>query len=270
MSVAVPLAALAAGAGAALWMSGAPPIRGSGHERWRRATRSRRGVLALIAAAAAVGSAASVLAGHVTYAVWAALAGAASLAFTRHWRRRARRREALVRRARMLAACDLLAAELRAGRPPSVALRSAAQEWDELNEVVRADTYGADVPAAWRRIASRPGGDDLRLVAAAWSVSERTGSGLAQALGRVMTLSRTAAATRRTVDSELASARATARLIAGLPLAALAIGGTAGGDPLHFLLATPIGLACLSAGLGIGAVGLAWIERIADDVLRGR
>ena len=182
----------------------------------------------------------------------------------RSWGRR-RRRQRAADTAAVLEVCDLLAAELTVGRPPGAALRAAGQQWPPLGPVVEAFHLGADVPAALRSLAcARPGAADLRLVAAAWQVAHHSGHGLATALARTSRGIRARRRTRRLVDSELASARATARLVALLPLAVLLMGSGAGSDPWRFLLTTPVGLACLSAGLGLIGLGLWWIERLAD------
>ncbi|MDQ1105555.1 tight adherence protein B [Nocardioides zeae] len=224
---------------------------------------------AVAAAVAAAGTAAAVV-GGVRAAVWALLATGVVLGARTLLRRRREGRAAARNRERVVGLCELLAGELRAGRAPSVALAAAGEEWPAVDAVRRADALGADTVAAWRALAATPGADALDLVAAAWQISARTGAGLADALARVARLVRGTEATRRVVASELASARATARLMAGLPLVALLVGGTTGGNPVHFLLVTPLGLGCLAAGLAFGAAGLLWIERIADDVLEVR
>ncbi len=178
------------------------------------------------------------------------------------WRRR---RHRVADTAAVLEVCDLLAAELTVGRPPEAALRAAGRHWPPLGPVVEACHLGADVPAALRSLArERPGAADLRLVAAAWQVAHHSGHGLAAALGRTARGIRARRRTRRLVDSELASARATARLVALLPLAVLLMGSGAGSDPWGFLLTTTIGLACLASGLVLIGLGLWWIERLAD------
>jgi tight adherence protein B len=182
------------------------------------------------------------------------------------WRRRAAAQRAEDNAVRMAEVCDLLAAELAAGRPPQAALEEAATSWPVLAPVADVSRLGGDVPAALRSAATVPGAGGLVLLAAAWTVSRRTGGSLGSATRRVADAVRRQQATRSVVAAELASARATARLMAGLPLLALLMGSGAGADPWSFLLGTPAGLACLAAGLAAGMTGLWWIEQIARGV----
>lgn len=178
---------------------------------------------------------------------------------------RGRRRRRAADQAAVLEVCDLLAAELASGQPPGTALQVAGGRWPPLRSAVDAHHLGADVSQALRELAvARPGAGDLRWVAGAWQVAHHSGHGLAAALERTAAGLRARRRTRRLVDSELASARATARLVACLPLAVLLMGSGAGSDPWGFLLATPVGWACLLAGIALVALGLWWIERLAD------
>jgi tight adherence protein B len=195
------------------------------------------------------------------------LAGA-GLATRGLWLQRLDAGRSEVRAARLAEVCDLLAAELAAGRTPGAALEEAAQVWPELRHVADADRLGGDVPAALREVARLPGADGLRLLAAAWQVSHRLGAGLADSMQRVADATRRDQATRRLVAGELASARATARLIAVLPVVALLMGSGVGGDPWSFLLRTPVGWTCLGVGLTLGFAGLWWIEALAREVDR--
>lgn len=182
------------------------------------------------------------------------------------WRRRRDRRLRALTALGVLEACEVMAAELAAGRPPGLALRSASERWPGLAPVVEAWSLGSDVPSALRRLAAVPGAADLTVMAAAWQVAHHSGHGLAHAVSRVASRIRAQRQTQRVVASELASARATARLVAALPVVALAMGSGAGGDPWAFLLDTAVGWGCLGAGVAFATMGLWWIEVIADQV----
>ena len=233
-----------------------PRPEGGGRLPGSRAPRWLVGGLALSATVAVprVGALALVLA--------AAGAGAVALGH-----RRARRRRWVRTGTHVLETCEVLAGELVAGCPPGLALERAAACWAPLEPAAAAFRVGADVPDALRDLAAGiDGAADLRVVAAAWQVAHHTGQGLGAAVERVGETLRGAAATRRVVEAELASARATARLVTGLPVLALVLGSGAGGDPWGFLLGAPAGIACLAGGLAFGLAGLWWIEAIAAEV----
>jgi tight adherence protein B len=181
-------------------------------------------------------------------------------------RRRGDRSRARSRSEQVQRFCEELSAELSAGLPVATALDGVALRWPEMGAAASAARLGGSVPEALRELAARPGAGDLRLVAAAWQVSQRGGAGLARALDSVAGALSERQQTRRLVASELASARSTARLMAGLPVFTLAMGSGAGGDPVAFLLGTAAGLVCLATGCVLALAGLWWIEAIATSI----
>jgi tight adherence protein B len=191
---------------------------------------------------------------------------AAALALAKGARRRRANRDASDRRDAAIEACGGLAADLRAGRPPVRALGGAADDWPEFRPVADAAALDADVAAAMRRLAGMPGCSSLRWVAGSWVLAHRSGAGLAGAVDLAVTAMVEERSTARVLETELASARATARLLSVLPLGVLLIGSGAGGDPFGFLLGTLPGTACLSCGLGLAWAGTSWIERIASGI----
>jgi tight adherence protein B len=197
----------------------------------------------------------------------AAIGAGVGIGLTRSLRRRRRAKEAEARADRVLAVCEAMASDLGAGQPPLTSLERAGEDWPELTPVAVAARMGADVPAALRELAERPGARQLRTLAATWQVAHETGSGLAGALATAAGAIRADLSTARLVASELAAAHATARMLAVLPLGVLLLGLGVGGDPLGFLLGTTPGLVLLAAGLGLSFAGLAWLEQIADRVL---
>lgn len=254
-------AAVAAGCAglAVVLLAPARPVR-TGSRR----TMSLRSVGFLAVATGVAGATAFV---GIEHLVVLAIVAAVVLAAIRAAARARAVRSAEIRSAAVLMACDAMAAELAAGQPPRLALRRAADEWAELAPVARAAELDSDVPTALRELATRPGARELATVAAAWQVAHRSGSSLARTLARTAATLRDERRTTRLVATEIAAARATARMMAALPVLVLLLGSGVGGDPLGFLLGTPVGLGCLAAGLTLGQLGLLWLERIADAVL---
>jgi tight adherence protein B len=256
------LAVLCAGLAAALVL----PARGAAR---RRATPDRAvppGPAALVAVAGVAGALPLVLDGTRLLLGLVLVAAGSGAGVLVGGQRAARAAEA--RRAVVVELCEALVGELRAGQPVLAGLEHCLGLWPELEPVVAAARLGADVPAALRRTARSPGAEGLREVASAWQVSQQSGAGLAAALSRVAVTARERQATRLVVRGELASAQATARLVAVLPVASLGMSAGIGGHPWHFLLDTPAGLGCLALGLACAFAGLLWIDRIAAAVLR--
>lgn len=250
-------------AGTAAWWT-VPPAPSLGPARRGEPRRRKSGrALALLAA----GVPGVVLADLAPRLLLLVLVGGVVLVVAVALRSRRRRlREAAAAGDRVHEACRVLADELRAGSPPSAALVLAAEASPELLGAVRAAELGADVPSALRAAADRV--PQLRWLAASWQVSADTGAALAGSLDRLVGQLEQSKATRRVVTSELASARATARLLVGLPVVALVLAGGSAPGPWPFLLDTAAGRACLLLGLGLELVGLWWIESIAAAVER--
>lgn len=161
-----------------------------------------------------------------------------------------------------LAALVALASELRAGLPPELALVNASTTvWPTALAAIRLD---GDVPDALRADAATT--PVLRSLAACWQVGASSGSGLANAVDRLAQSHREADDVRGQLEVQLAGPRATARMLALLPLIGIAMGAMLGADPLGFLLGSPVGIACLAAGVGLTAVGMWWTNRIAARV----
>ena len=176
---------------------------------------------------------------------------------------------AVARQALVVEVCEALVGELRAGQPPVAGLEHCLDVWPDFEPVVGRGP--ARPPTCRPRCGGWPvvrGAEGLREIASAWQVSERSGAGLATALAQVAATARGRQDTRRLVQGELASAQATARLVAVLPVASLAMSAGIGGNPWHFLLGTPVGVACLGGGALFAFAGLLWIDRIARRVLR--
>lgn len=169
-------------------------------------------------------------------------------------------------RQRAVEALAGLADDLRVGRSPADALAEAAAV--ACGGVRRALAAGAssarlggDVPGALLSVPTAAP-DVVRGLSACWAVCSVTGSGLAAGVDRLTDGLRAAEAQRIRIDAELAGPRATAALLASLPVAGLLLAAALGADPLHVLLHTPLGVTCLVAGSALDVAGLLWTRRM--------
>lgn len=189
-------------------------------------------------------------------------------------RRRAQRRRAEGESRSLQTALDVLVRELRAGAHPVAAFNGAAAEANDvvgqsLRAVAARARLGADVSAGLRAVAaysSLP--SHWRQLAVCWELAQAHGLSMA-------TLMRTAqrdiverARFNTHVEAGMAGARATAAILAGLPLAGVALGQLIGADPLRFLLFTDAGGWLLVVGVTLACTGLLWSDRITGGAHR--
>ncbi|MEU8259327.1 hypothetical protein AB0C02_01705 [Micromonospora sp. NPDC048999] len=197
---------------------------------WVVALATRRGLLMLV-----LGGTGTVLGGPVAAAVLAAYGGLTARAVRR---RRARQLADRARRHELDQLSDL-AADLRAGLPIG----------------------GAVVDGPHRT---------ARLARAAVRLADRTGAPLAELLERVEADARAADRGLAAADAQAAGSRATAWLLAALPLGGIGLGYTIGVDPVAVLLHTTIGGGSALAAVALQIGGLLWAERLGAAPGRDR
>lgn len=195
-------------------------------------------LLAAVAAAAMGhllgGPVASLIA--VTYSMFGVCAGQL------RWQRRSNERAGV----HSIEVIGTLAGELRAGGGPLLA------DGDPFASVAVSGVDRAAPPV--REAAER--------VSAARRISERLGAPLADLLDRIEDDLRSRHRLRAAVTAKTAGCRATAALLAVLPVAGLALGAGMGADPTHQLLRTPLGAGCATAALLLQVSGLIWTSRM--------
>ncbi|MCX5043167.1 type II secretion system F family protein [Aldersonia sp. NBC_00410] len=180
----------------------------------------------------------------------------------------ARRRTA--QRKHLLDGLEIVIAELRVGAHPATAASAAAAECS--GSAARA----FEIAAARARLGGSAAdgvrrGDDaiaaeLGRIADAWRIAEEHGLALAELLeaARRDLLARIRFGSR--VDSALAGARATAAVLAALPILGIGLGQLMGAAPVRVLLGGGAGAALLVVGTGLACAGLLWSDAITRRV----
>ncbi len=221
-----------------------------------------------LAAAPVLSAAAGALVSPQTAVVAALLTLAVGHAVQRRTTSRAESAE----RAGAVEAVAVLTSELRAGRAPAEALTLAARVaegafGEALAGAGRSLRLGAD-PCAVLRSADSPAGEALHGLAACLQVCGGSGGSLARATATVAEALRASEEQRSAVETELAGPRATAVMLAGLPVVGTVLAAGLGARPLHVLLHTLPGGACLVVGVLLDLAGLWWTERLLSRAVR--
>ncbi|MGW0179420.1 type II secretion system F family protein [Nocardia sp. NPDC003345] len=171
----------------------------------------------------------------------------------------------------LLDGLEAVIAELRVGAHPGAAAAAAARE----TTGIAASAFA--VGAARSRLGGsgaegllRPGsaiGPELARVADAWRVAERYGLALAELLAATRADLAARIAFRSRTDAALAGARATAAILAVLPVLGIGLGQLMGADPLRVLLFSSMGTYLLPLGTGLACAGLLWADEITRRVV---
>jgi len=166
--------------------------------------------------------------------------------------------------------CGRVAALSRAGLP-------AARVWQVLAESHGRTAEAAGVVAGMLAVGGStadglrltgPGVEALGWLAVTAEVIDRSGAPAALVLDEVGAglLAQIGQAEER--DVALAGPRATASVLAALPLAGVALGALIGVNVLAVLLGTPLGWACTACGGLLWSAGRAWSSRLVRSASR--
>ncbi|SHN02769.1 hypothetical protein [Cryptosporangium aurantiacum] len=234
----------------------------------RRSTTSLFGVVLLVAAVLAVAVAGPVGGGAVL---------AYGIAGRRAYSRRSRARADDTIRALGAVALAGLADDLRAGRTPLAALHAAVAALERgpvtppvatalaaiRSAVVRHPP--GDVVAALRAVPG-PLAPALHRLAAAWTLTD-CGIPLAEVVGQLDVELRRLGRMRERAAARTASARTTARLVAGLPILGLGLGQLLGAQPYAVLTGTTAGAACAAVAIALHLTGFWLADRLGRVVV---
>jgi tight adherence protein B len=107
----------------------------------------------------------------------------------------------------------------------------------------------------------------LDRLAVAWSLADRYGIPLADLLDAVRSDTEQRVRFAAEVRARLAGPKATAAVLAGLPLLGLVLGHAVGAAPLRVLSATSAGQGLLVVGTGLACAGILWSARLMSGAV---
>lgn len=164
--------------------------------------------------------------------------------------------------------CERIAAAMRAGRSLRASIARATEESSgpgarELALIQRDLDLGERLEVALGDACERTGSSELGALSATVEVQQRAGGSLAVALEELASRLRDEERVRADVRTATAQARASAWLVAGLPVAGGVAFELAAPGSATTLLAHPLGVAVTLVSTAMYAVGLVAISRLA-------
>jgi tight adherence protein B len=212
------------------------------------------------------------VAGVLSTPVVAVLAGACMALSARAWRSARRATRDRVALQALVDGLAALAAELRAGRPVDEAVRSAAAACGVQDTSARLVRAVRDPPRRAGPVLEEPQTDEvglaLRRISAAVLLSSQTGCSLAEVVTAVEDDLRARLRASQELRSATAGPRASAALLAALPVLGLAMGAGVGADPWGVLTTTGVGQVLLVVGVGLEIAGVVWAGRLVRQAVR--
>ncbi|WP_037318464.1 type II secretion system F family protein [Amycolatopsis orientalis] len=190
---------------------------------------------------------------------WATATLMLTLAVRQEHRHRARAKAAMAEAELTASVLRTMIGELRAGAHPVTAAEAAAEA----------------VPAASGRLrgliaAARLGGtadpDAPPALVNAWALASRYGLPMADVLDAARRDAEAAAGFRRRLKAKMAGPRASATVLAVLPLVCLPLGEAMGAGPVRVLTETGVGRLLLVLGAGLIWAGTAWCRALTGRV----
>lgn len=196
--------------------------------------------------------------------VVASLAMVLAVAVRKVWegRRQAAREQAATDTASLLGA---MAADLEAGATTHEAIAHAATEVAEPLQgvcAIAAHRSAAGMSPAGAFLEAPAVYTELRSAARLWLIAETKGIALSNLLVHVQERIDAHLRHARATDAALQGPKATAVILALLPLGGIAMGSGMGANPIPFLTTTALGQVLLVVGTALACAGFLWVDVI--------
>ncbi|MCG7633062.1 type II secretion system protein F [Gordonia McavH-238-E] len=162
-------------------------------------------------------------------------------------------------------ACEVAVAELRRRDPGDGGSGSAIA--DGLEAMACRAALGGSVLDSTSGDDASAGGESWRRIGVAWQIADDRGLPMGDLLGAVRSDLQARRGFADRTRAGLSGPRATAAVLAGLPLLGIALGQATGAGPIQVLLGGGLGGVLLVVGCGLVAAGIGWSERITGKVL---